>query len=110
MTQKYEMNKIFNSIDFKHQIEISIIDNISWFSIKKINYESYKTFLLLLKEMMEYLGANNIVYVRHYVYEEDLEYLKNSSYVEINESQYVVTTNITHFLSEIISVLGIQKL
>jgi len=33
-----QLNKIFNSIDNKHQIEVNIIDNISWFNINKFDY------------------------------------------------------------------------
>ena len=56
------------------------------------------------------MSDHNIKYVKQYIYKEDLEYFKNSSYVEINDSQYTVTTDIIYFLSEITNVLGIQKL
>ncbi len=110
MENNFQLNKIFNSVDLNHQISISIIDNVSWFNINKLNYESYKTFLLLLKEVLTFMNIHNIKYVKQYIYKEDLEYFKNSSYVEIGDSQYTVTTDIIYFLSEITNVLGIQKI
>jgi len=108
--QLYELDKLFNSIDSKHQIKISIIDNIAWFNINKLDYSSCKTFLLLLKDVMEFISVNNIEYIKQYILMKDLEYFKNSSFVEIDNGQCVVSTNIIHFLSEITNVLGIKKL
>lgn len=104
------MNKIFDSIDNKHQIETNIIENICWFNINKFDYEYYKTFLLTLKDVLLYLNKNNIIHIKQYIYEEDIEFFKNSSTVNIYENQYIVTTNITDFIDEIICVLGIKKI
>jgi hypothetical protein len=106
----YQDKKIFNSIDYKHQIIMTIIDNTSWFNINIIDLEFYKTFLLLLKEVLIFLKNKNIVYIKQYVYEEDIEYFKKSSIVNIDMNIYVVTTNIIDFISEITNVLGIKIL
>ena len=46
------INKKFVSIDKFHEINTSIIDNFCYFSIEKMIIENYKTFLLLLKDIL----------------------------------------------------------
>jgi hypothetical protein len=104
------MSKIFNSIDNKHQINICIIDDICWFNIDKFEFEYYKTFLLTLKDVLLYLKKNNIIFIKQRVFEEDVVLFKNSSSTNIDENQYVITTNIDIFINEIIGVLGINKI
>ena len=100
--------KIYNSIDNKHQIEINIIENISWFNINKLDFESFKTFLLLLKDIMTYLKNNNIKYIKQYIEEKDTEYFKKSSIINLDKNYYMVTTYIDDFIDEIILVFGIK--
>ena len=102
--------KKFISIDNKHQIEISIIGNICWFSIIKFEFEYYKTFVLTLKDVVMFLKKNNIMYIKQYVFEEDVKFFNNSSVINIDTDQYVVTTNIVNFLDETMNVLGIKKM
>jgi len=102
--------KLFNSIDNHHQIEITTIDDISWFNINKLDYPNYKTFLILLKDVIKYLSDNEIKFIKQYIRDEDLDYFKNSSYLDIGDNKYVITTNIINFLPEITNALGIQKL
>lgn len=109
-TNKTGIKKIFNSLDKKHQIEITIIDEISWFNINKLDYEYCKTFLILLKDVILFLNQNNVRFIKQYIYGEDLEYFKKSSYINVDDNTYVVTSEIIHFLSELVSVLGINKL
>lgn len=104
------MNKIFNSIDNKHQINIYIIEDICWFNIDKFEFEYYKTFLLTLKDVLLYLKKNNVVFIKQYVFEEDVILFKNSSSTNINDTQYIITTNIDNFIDEIIGVFGINKI
>jgi hypothetical protein len=105
-----QINKIFNSIDNKHEIELKIISEIVWFNINKSDFEYYKTFLILLKDVLIYLSKNNIKYIKQYIFEEDLNYFTKSSFIQSNDNEYVVSTNIVDFLSEIINVLGIKKI
>jgi hypothetical protein len=104
--------KIFDSIDKKHQIEIKIekFENIGWFNINKLDYENYKTFLIILKIVIEYLSSKNIKIIKQYIYEEDLKYFEKSSYLDIGNGQFIVSTDIIHFLSELINALGVNKL
>jgi hypothetical protein len=102
--------KIFNSIDNKHEINIKIIDDVSWFNIIKLDFENIKTFLLLLKQVIEYLNLKNIQFIKQYIYQEDLYYFKNSDCSELNDNQYVITTKLIYFVEELTNVLGIQKI
>jgi hypothetical protein len=101
---------IFESIDKNHQIEINLIDDIAWFNIIKLDYENCKTFLILLKRVIEYLNLKNVKFIKQYINEEDLKYFEKSSYLEIDNDQYVISTEIIYFLSELTNALGIQKL
>lgn len=107
---EYCINKIFNSVDSKHQIETNIIENVLWFNINKLDFESFKTFLILLKDVMIYMKNNNIMYIHQYIMEEDTIYFKKSSIVNLDEKTYMATTNIVDFIDEITNVLGIKKL
>lgn len=107
---KNNIYKIFYSIDNKHQVEIKIIDDVSWFNINKLENESYKTFLLLVKNIIEYLSQNNVKYIKQYVYSNDLINFKKSSHIELNDELYIISTNIIDFFSELIDALGIQKI
>ena len=104
--------KIFDSIDNKHQIEIKIelIGEYAWFNINKLDYENCKTFLILLKRVIEYLSSKNVKIIKQYVYEEDLKYFEKSSHLDIGNGQFIISTEIIHFLSELIYALGINKL
>lgn len=108
--EKHSMDKIFNSIDNKHQIQTNIIEDVSWFNIGKLDFESFKTFLILLKDVMVYMKNNNVKFIRQYILEEDTTYFKKSSIVNLDENVYVATTNITDFIDEIVNVLGIKKI
>ena len=104
-----EYNKLFNSIDNNHQIEISIIDKIAWFNIIKLNYEQYKTFLILLKDIILYLSNKKIEYIKQYIKKEDLEYFSKSSFNEYGDI-YIISTKLIDFTDEISNVLGIKKI
>lgn len=104
------MNKKFNSIDKKHEIEINIIENISWFNINKLDFEYIKTFLILLKDVLIFLKKNNVQNIKQNIQEDDIKYFKNSEIINLNDNLYCVTTNINNFIDEIINVFGINKI
>ena len=101
---------IFESIDKKHRISINILDDIAWFNILDLDYENCKTFLILLKRLLEYLNSSNVKIIKQYIYEEDLKYFEKSSYLDIGDGKYLITTEIANFLPDLINVLGINKL
>ena len=105
-----QQKKIYNSIDNKHQIKINIIDDVCWFNINKFDFEYYKTFLLVLKDVLIYLRKNNVIYIKQYISEEDTKYFTKSTIVNIDRDQYTITTNINDFVDEIINVFGINKI
>lgn len=103
------IKKTFNSIDNKHQIDITIICEIAWFNIIKLDFESFKTFLILLKDVMIYIKDNKCEYIKQYINKNDVEYFKKSSKVELDNDIYSITTKIDNFLDEIINVFDIKK-
>jgi len=104
------MNKIFNSIDNKHKINTYVIDDICWFNIDKFEFEYYKTFLITIKDVLLYLKKNKVVYIKQYVYDDDVVLFKNSSSFKSKENTHIITTNIDIFIDEIVSVFGINKI
>ena len=108
MNNIYKLNQVFISIDRKHQIEISIIDNIAWFNINNIDYEFFKTFLDLLKDIIKILSINNITFIKQYVLETDLEFFKHSDYIYMSDNTCVITTPFDKFIPELINILGIN--
>ena len=110
MENIYNFEKSFISIDGKHKIDITILDNIVWFNINNIEFECCKTFLDLLKDIVKYLSTKNISLIKQYVYENDLEFFKNSDKVHLYENIYIITTPFDKFIPELINALGINLL
>jgi hypothetical protein len=76
---------LFTSIDKVHEIELVIFGDIAELSIITFHYENYKTFLLLLKTVIEYMTSKNINYVKQRILETDLPLFSNSTYAYTNE-------------------------
>lgn len=104
-----KINKTFNSIDYTHTIKIDILDDIAWF-YPEIKYDNCKTFLLLIKDVIQFLNINNIKYIQQYICGEDLKYLINSTWIQLNDDVYLCSTKLEHFLSELINLTGIKKI
>ena len=104
------MKKNFLSYDESHLIIIKKEKDEFWFSIEKIDYEKYKTFLLLLKDVIEYLNDNNVKIINQYVYKNDIEFFQNSNKFEINDNIYKISTNIDNFVSSIYNALGLKPI
>ncbi len=101
---------IMESLDLKHSIQITIIREIAFFQIIKFNPDFQKTFVMLLKDVVEKFTSNNIKYVKQNIIDEDKIYFKNSNIEESEDGSFVVTTPIVSFIDDMISVLGIKKL
>ena len=108
--EKYIINKIFESLDGTNQIEVSIIDNIGWFNINKLDPINYKTFLYLLKDVIEFYNQNKVLYIKQYINKDSIEFFKNSTYIEIDENTVTINTPIIYFIKDIVDALGIQPL
>ena len=109
---------LFTSIDKLHTIEITIFGDIAELSITSFHYESYKTFLLLLKNVIEYMANENIKYVKQRILESDIPLFTKSTidtYIQKGEKDkdsirtVLITTPIIHIAEEIYNALGLKK-
>ena len=98
-----------SSFDNNHEIEITIIDDIGWFNINKLDYENIKTFLYLVKKIMNIYNNNKVKYIKQYINEESKSLFKNSSIFEVDENTYIVNTPIEMFIEELIYAIGIVR-
>jgi len=117
------MEKIFSSYDKLHEIRINIINEECWFNIEMFNEYNCKTFLLLVKEVLEYINSNNIKIIKQYIFSDDCKYFEKSiiEKYEINTNTkkendsnknniFIVTTKIEDFVEELVNVLDIKRL
>lgn len=111
------MERVFKSLDNIHEITILIDKNNQdnknkecWFNIDKFDESNCKTFLLLIKEVIEYISKNEIIIIKHYMNEEDTKYLKNSDIVKYMDDIYIVKTQINVFVDEIIRLFNIKTI
>ena len=109
---------IFKSYDDLHKITIKIDNNTCWFNIDTFNNKNCKTFLMLIKEVIDFINIKNIKHINQYIYSNDCQYFKNSTiskYINSNEiidnsEIFIISTQINHFVEEMINVLGIKKI
>ena len=112
--------KEFISIDKKHKINIDFIknefdnDNIAYFSIINFEYENYKTFLLLLKDVVKNLFDEKVSYVKQYILYKDKDNFENSEII-LNENNddnsiILISTPFEKFTEEIYNSLGLRKI
>ncbi len=100
------INKKFVSIDNKHILEINIIDDIAWFQIIEADFQFAKTFFLLLKDCVDFFSSSNIKFVKQYIREDDLTFIKESSFINTDDNSYIISTPINNFVKEMTNLLG----
>jgi len=125
---------LFTSIDKVHSIELVIFGDVAELRIITFHYESYKTFLLLLKTVIEYMTSKNISYVKQRILETDISLFSNSTYAHTNDANHgpnhanekghnngkghnnenqirtvLITTPIAHIAEEIYNALGLKR-
>ena len=100
-------NKTFKSIDNNHIIHISYIDDVALFNIDKFDAEHYKTFFLLVRNVMDYMYSTNIKYIKQYITIEDSVLFPPNECVHIDD-HVIVTTHIDHFINNLCNALGVQ--
>lgn len=109
---------LFTSIDKLHTIEITKFGDIAELQIITFHYENYKTFLLLLKNVIEYMAHENIKFVKQRILETDIPLFTNSTidtYIQKGEKDedsirtVLITTPIIHIAEEIYNALGLKK-
>lgn len=101
---------IMDSLDLKHSIKITIIRENAFFQIIEFNPYFQKTFIMLLKDVIEKFISNNVQYIKQNVLDEDKSYFKNSRVEEFEDGSFMIITPISSFVDEMVSVLGIKKL
>lgn len=106
------MSSTFTSIDKKHSIGIKILGDVAEFEIIQFQYENYKTFLLLLKTVVEHFASNSIKFIKQRIAEDELPLFHYSTLdVWYKEDEIaLITTPIEYFAEEIYNVLGLCKL
>ena len=115
--------KEFYSIDKKHIISINIFfsnllseDNVSFFEIKSFDFSNYKTFLLLFKDVVDFLSKNNVKYIKQYILKSDVCNFKTSEIININNDNndnndiVLITTSIENFSNETYNALGFKTI
>ena len=102
------MEKIFVSIDKKHNILIMENNNEYIFNIEIFNFENYKSFLLLLKEVITYLNEKNVKFIIQYINKTDYEYFSESIILEKNNDIYKISSPIESFVLNIYNALGLK--
>ena len=107
MEKKSYINKNFTSVDNTHFFKTFILGNIAWIEIININFNNYKTFALLIKEIVEYFITNEIFYVCQHIDINDSQYFTNSEIIHY-ENEITVKTPIKYFIEDIINALGIK--
>jgi hypothetical protein len=109
---------LFTSIDKLHTIEITKFGDIAELQIIAFHYENYKTFLLLLKNVIEYMARENIKFVKQKILETDIPLFTKSTidtYIQKGEKDkdsirtVLITTPIIHIAEEIYNALGLKK-
>jgi hypothetical protein len=109
---------LFTSIDNLHTIELTIFGDIAELQIITFYYENYKTFLLLLKNVIEYMMSINIKHVKQRILETDISlfnystidtYIHNQDQDKDSIRTVLITTPIVHIAEEIYNALGLKK-
>lgn len=103
-------SKKFKSLNGLSKISTTIIEDVAWFNIDKLDALSGKMFFYLLKDVIEYFKENNIEYVKQYVNSDTLSSFKTSSFVEVDDDVYIISTKLSDFPKEVAYALGINLL
>jgi hypothetical protein len=100
---------VFRSYDNLHKINLTIENEDNcWFNIDSFNTNNCKTFLILIKEVIEFINNKNIKNIKQYIHTEDCNYFKNSIINKYDDKIFIVKTEIKYFVEELIRVLEIK--
>ena len=103
--------KIFNSICNNHSVMINLINaSECYYDLLKYTPEEYKSFMLLIKEIIEYLQLNKIKYIFYSIpknlYQESFKTIENNE----TEDEILIKTSLNEFINQIIQIHHIQVL
>jgi len=104
------MSREFTSIDNKHKITIHIIENVSYIEITLIQHQFFKTFLLLFKQVIEYLTKNNVIFIKQVILKNE-EYMFSNIYdsIQINQDELLLTFKLKDYPASFYTALGLNK-
>ena len=100
---EYEMD----SIDNKHKIKLQIYEDNAIFTIVKLDFEFYKSFLILLKDIIHNLNSKNIKNIIQYIEKDDCINFTKSNIIKIDNTTCMIVTNINIFAEQMYEALGI---
>ena len=106
------MEKDFTSIDGLHKITVFPLTMESvLLEIHFIDFENIKTFVFLLKEVVEYLHKNKLFKVLQQIVKTDFQLFRFSKIIEDEkEDVMLIETPLDKFIPEIFNVFGIPTL
>ena len=104
------MERVFTSIDKKHQITINIIENICYIEITLFQHQSFKTFLILFKEVMEYVNKLKVQYIKQIILNEELNMFNNiHDSIGIDNNKTLITFKLSEYPTIFYNALGLLK-
>jgi hypothetical protein len=95
------------SFDNKHKIKLQINNDCAIFSIINLEFEFYKSFLILLKDIIHDLNSKNIKNIIQYINNDDCVNFNKSDIIKIDDNTSMVVTNINIFAEQMYEALGI---
>lgn len=107
------MDNLFISIDKHHRISlIPITNDIIIFELQKFDIEYVKTFVLLLKECIEYIQLKKFKNIYQYINIDEFKLFKYSKIIDgmININYYIIEIPIDKLMPELYQLLDIQIL
>ena len=107
------MDNLFISIDKQHRISlIPITNDIIIFELQKFDIEYVKTFVLLLKECIEYIQLKKFKNIYQYINIDEFKLFKYSKIIDviININYYIIEIPIDKLMPELYQLLDIQIL
>ena len=105
------MDNIFISIDKNHRISlIPITNDIIIFELQQFDIEYVKTFVLLLKECIEYIQLKKFKNIYQYVNIDEFKLFKFSKIIDTMNNYYIIEIPIDKLMPELYQLLDIQIL
>lgn len=99
--------KVFFSVDNRHIIKISTINEIFYYEIVLFNLDYVKTFIELFVETLNYIKKKNYP-IRQTIYKPDLHLFKNSIFInDYSNEKCVIETQHNVFFEEMMEVFDI---
>lgn len=96
--------QILCSVDNSHCIELIMNRDECYFTILDIEHNKYKTFAILLKEMMEIMYKNNINKIILNIVNDEVKLFEKKDIIENDDEYTTISINTEDFINEITNV------